>query len=98
MARPSNEDLYNKEPEIEPGTEQAVAAAQAAYPNSKALEAKQTTMEGGATGYEVTLGYIDEANAYHIVEVEMDASCTILSTEERPNEPPGQANKPPKDK
>jgi hypothetical protein len=87
--RPTNEELYNKEPDIQPGTEQAVAAVQAAYPNSKILEAKT---EG--TGYEVTAGYIDEQNAYHIVECELDASCTIVSQEERPNEAPGQAKKP----
>ena len=95
--RPTNEDLYNKDPEIEPGTEQAVAAAQAAYPTGKVLESKSIKGESEVvTGYEVTVGYQDEQSAYHIVELEMDAQCTITSTEERPDQPPGQANKPPK--
>lgn len=92
--RPSNEELYNKEPDIQPGTEDAVLAAQAAYPGCKVLEAKSVTMEGGATGYDVTIGQIDEQNVYHIIELEMDSSCTIVSTEERPDEAPGQAKKP----
>jgi hypothetical protein len=90
MARPSNEDLYHKEPEIEGGehaaiTTAAVAAALAHYPNqdAKALDAKTVSGIG-----HVTVGY-KTADGVHIVEVTVDAMGVVTPGEERKNEHPG---------
>jgi hypothetical protein len=90
MARPSNEDLYNKDPEIEGGenaaiTTAAVTAALAHYPNqeAKALEAKTVSGIGHVTvGYKATDGV-------HIVEVTVDAMGVVTPGEERKDQHPG---------
>src|SRR5690349_2981308 len=86
MSRPSNQDQLNKEPHLEAGTEAAVAAALAKYPQAKALEAKAV-----ADGTEVKLGWSDEASQAHIVELKVDAAGNVGGGEERPNVPPGLA-------
>lgn len=89
MSRPSNQDQLNKEPNLEAGTEAAVSAATAKYPQAKALEAKVTS-DGGA---EVKLGWQDENGQAHIVELKVDAAGNVGGGEERPDVPPGQAKK-----
>ena len=97
--RPTNEELYNKEPDLEPGTEQAVAAVQTANPQiTKMLESEILSDDASmTTGYEVTGGWQDnpgmESEVTHIVEYTLDADCQITGQEERPADPPGQAKK-----
>jgi hypothetical protein len=88
--RPSNQELYEKSPEIGDGTQGAVAAAQAAHPGyDRVLEAKPLTTDGTVTGYEVTLGKTD-GTTYTILEVKLGTDLNVQSAEERPNVPPGQ--------
>lgn len=91
MARPSNQDIYDREMEIEEGAEGAADVVIAFYPDKKLIEAEAKLDEEGAViGYEVTVGWVDlDGVTYHILEVRLDASLTITSTEERPNVPPG---------
>jgi outer membrane protein assembly factor BamA len=85
MARPSNQDIYNRTPELEAGSEAAVATVQAQYPTGKIVEAEVDETTGTC---EVTVG-VQEGEVYKIYEVKLDASGAVTSTEERPNVPPG---------
>lgn len=96
MPRPTNEEIYNKAPEIEEGSEAAIAAAQAQYPNAKVIEAE---VKDDGSGSEITLAYVDaDGTTYHVVEVTLDANNAITGTDERPNVPPGQAKRPLKER
>ena len=93
MARPSNADIYNREPELEEGTEAAVAAVQAQYAGGKVVEAEHK--DDGSC--EVTVAVQDGEN-YKVYEVQVDANGAITGTEERPATPPGHAKKPLKER
>jgi len=86
MARPSNQDIYNRTPQLEAGSEAAVATAQAQYPTGKVIEAE---VKDDGSGYEVTIG-VQEGDIYKIYDVTLDAAGAVTGTEERPNVPPGQ--------
>jgi outer membrane protein assembly factor BamA len=89
MARPTNQDIYNRTPELEAGSEAAVAAVQALYPTGKVVEAEVDETNGTC---EVTVG-VQEDDAYKIYDVKLDANSAVTSTEERPNVAPGHAHK-----
>lgn len=94
MARPTNQEMYDREPELEAGSEAVVAAVQAAHPEHKIIEAEvdNDPTTGAALGYEVTSGWVDaDGTTYHILESTFDADGTLTGEEERPNVPPGQA-------
>jgi len=94
MARPSNSDLFTKlsaNRDIEAGTEAAVSAAQAAYPDCTVLEASLDADSGTA---EVTVGYAatDTAPA-RIIEVSVDATGAVVDADERPDTAPGAGHR-----
>jgi hypothetical protein len=86
MPRPSNQDIYNRTPELEAGSEAAVAAVQALYPTGKVVEAEVDETNGSC---EVTVATAEADGTYKVYEVKLDANSAVTSTEERPNVPPG---------
>jgi hypothetical protein len=90
MARPSNQDIYNRTPELEAGSEAAVATVQAQYPSGKIVEAEVDETTGTC---EVTVATAEADGSYKVYDVKLDASGAVTSTEERPNVPPGHAHK-----
>jgi hypothetical protein len=83
-------DQYNRTPEIEVGSESAVAIVQAKYPNCKIIEAD--VLDDGS-GTVVKLGLLEDDNTARIVDVTLDKNNVITKEEERPDVPPGQINK-----
>jgi hypothetical protein len=87
MNRPSNTAIYNRTPEIELGSENAIAVVQAKYPNCKIIEAD--VLDDGS-GTEITLGLMDGDSA-RIIDVVLNKENVILTETERPDVPPGLA-------
>lgn len=94
MARPTNQDIYNKAPEIEPEAQPAVSKVAAEVQATKELEGH---VKSDGSGYDVTVGKLEgtpeAGEVYHIFEAFVNMEMEIKSMEERPNEPPGQAKK-----
>lgn len=91
MGRPTNQELIDKLSaaiDVDAGTEAAVAAAQAAFPEMTVLEASLDAETGIA---EVTLGVASPdagVTPARLVEVTVAADGTVTS-EERPDTAPG---------
>lgn len=84
MSRPSNADLYNKTPEIDPEAQPAIDAIRAQYPDPwKFVSAKKV-----GDGYDVAIGHPGD-DGYVLREVSLDATFTVTNTEDRPDVAPG---------
>lgn len=90
--RPSNEDLYNKEPEIDPAAQPAVDVVLSQHAGAKGLEGK---VRADGTGYDVTAGSVDQDGVtYHIWECDVNMALVITETEERRDTKPEKPEKP----
>lgn len=87
MPRPTNQqiiDKFNGSPEIDAGTEQAVATAQAQYPTGQVLEA--TKDEAGVCQVTVGIAGKDGVPA-RVLELSFDVNGTLTETDERTDKP-----------